>query len=399
MSKFNLANQKNYQMNKYHIAITQEELQHQLRTLNVADLDQFSDKVISKNLQAQFSLQKIFKPVKQDDALEEFYEVIEKNKIFDTYIGQGFYQTKIPPIVKKMVLENPQWYTAYTPYQPEISQGRLEALFNYQVLVKRITKMDYSNASLLDEASAAGEGVLMAWRLHKKAKNTILVSNTVFKASQEVIKTYCQNLGIKVIIEEVGKSLIDQHKDDLIGVVLQTPDAQGILHNYTETIALVKAHGGYSIVGTDLMAQILTLPVGDMGADIVYGNGQRFGVPMWYGGPHAAFFASRTQFLRQLPGRIIGLSKDRREKPAFRISMTTREQHIKRERATSNICTAQVLLANMNFFYALWHGEEGLVSIAQRINYFAQLFASEMRKSNFEVKNGTFFDTVQLKTD
>ena len=402
LSNFDYNNRVENDFERYHLPFTQEENQKMLNTLGFRQMDDFINQVIAKDMRSNSYPDLVFPKVSMQDALNKFKNIIDQNKRFTSYIGQGFYPTNVPSLIKRCILENPAWYTAYTPYQPEISQGRLEAVFNFQLLVARLTKMDFANGSLLDEASAAGESVLMAWRIAKKKKNTVLVSKDIFQASIELIKAYCEELNINVIVDDINQTLIEENKKDCFAVVLQSPDRNGVLNDFTDLISNVKGFKATAIVGSDLMANVISKPPGEMGADIVYGNAQRLGVPMGFGGPHAAFFATKLKHVRQAPGRIIAISKDKHGKKAYRISVTTREQHIRREKATSNICTSQVLLANMNFFYVLFHGEEGIRSIAQKISYLTQNFASLMRDNNIEIVNDNgvnYFDTVQIKVD
>lgn len=392
-----------YYMERYHIPISPKESLSMLKdNFKINSEHAFISSIIPKSLQIKSSQH--FKHQHMPELAGKFAKMMDRNINAKCHIGQGFYPCYVPPIVKRSVLENPRWYTAYTPYQPEIAQGRLEALFNYQILVKRLTEMEFANASLLDEASAAGEAMLMAWRIALKQRNTFIVSKNLYETSISVINSYAIEQNIKVIIDDVTVELIEEHKGDLFGIILQTPDKLGTLHDYSDIISKVHENSAIAIVGTDLLACTVCKTPGSMDADVAYGNGQRFGTPMGYGGPHAAFFAAKTKYIRETPGRIIGMAKDAHGNDAFRISLTTREQHIKREKATSNICTSQALLANLNFFYALFHGEEGLLSIAKRINYLAQYFANILKKEKIEVINNNsdsinFFDTVVFRVD
>lgn len=402
LSNFDYNNRVENDFERYHLPFTKEENQKMLNSFNFTKMDDFIDAVIAKDMRSNSNPSEVFPKVSMQDALNKFKTTIDKNKRFTSYIGQGFYPTYVPSLIKRCVLENPAWYTAYTPYQPEISQGRLEAIFNFQLVVSRLTKMDFANGSLLDEASASGESVLMAWRIGKKKKNTVLVSGDLFQASIELIKAYCGELNINVVVGDINEEFVEEHKKDCFAVVLQTPDRNGVLNDFTNLISKVQGFKAIAIVGNDLMANVVSKPPGEMGADIVYGNAQRFGVPMGFGGPHAAFFATKLKYIRQTPGRIIALSKDKHGKMAYRISVTTREQHIRREKATSNICTSQVLLANMNYFYVLFHGEDGLRSIAQKISFLTQNLASLLRENNIEILNDNgvnYFDTLQIKVN
>lgn len=321
-----------------------------------------------------------------------------------SFTGQGFYNTVIPAVVERCVLTNPMWYTAYTPYQAEISQGRLEALFNYQILVKRITKMEMANACLLDEATAAAEAMLMAFRAHNFERKTLLMLNSVYVNTQLVVESTAMEVGIKVVkVDAISDNLVSSLKDDLIGFIGQTPDTYGFLHDYSDVITSVQSVGGLAIIGTDLLACVICKTPGEMGADVAYGNGQRFGTPMGFGGPHAAFFATKMTHLRRLPGRIISVAPDAHGNPAYRLAVQTREQHIRRGIATSNICTSQVLLANLNLFYALYHGEEGLRDIAQSVHNATYALGESLKKNGIDVLQfkakspKPFFDTLTIK--
>lgn len=400
---YDFSKRPDYLMEKYHIPITQEEGMDMIKeNFGLGSEYKFISTVVPKELQLK-QVHK-FKPTYMNELAEKFGKMMDKNQISQCHIGQGFYPCYVPPIVKRSVLENPRWYTAYTPYQPEIAQGRLESLFNYQMMIKRLTEMDFANASLLDEASAAGEAMLMAWRVAKKQRNTFIVSKNLYETSLSVINSYAIEHNIKIIVGDVTNELVNEHKEDLFGVILQTPDKFGIIHDYSHVISNVHQHSAVAIVGTDLLACTICKTPGSMDADVVYGNGQRFGTPMAYGGPHAAFFAAKLKYIRETPGRIIGMAKDAHGNDAFRISLTTREQHIKREKATSNICTSQALLANLNFFYALFHGEEGLISIARRVNFLTQNLANILRKQGCEIYNNkpdnvNFFDTIVFRAE
>ena len=400
-SLYDFKSRSDYHMERYHIPISRKDGLAMINTnFGFASEHQFVNAVIPKEL--QFRAKQNFVHMHMPELAEKFEKMMEKNRIAKCHIGQGFYPCYVPAIVQRCILENPRWYTAYTPYQPEIAQGRLEALFNYQVMVKRITEMEFANGSLLDEASAAGEAMLMAWRIAKRQRKTFIVSSNIYDASLAVINSYANELGISVIVADVTDKLIEEHKADLFGVILQTPDKFGTVYDYGDVIAKVHANAAIAIVGTDLLGCTVLKTPGAMGADIAYGNGQRFGTPMGYGGPHAAFFASKLKYIRETPGRIIGIAKDAHGNDAYRISLTTREQHIKRDKATSNICTSQVLLANLNFFYALFHGEEGLNSIARRINFLTQNFVRILEKQGLEIVNHSpesvnYFDTVTFK--
>ncbi|HEX5398119.1 MAG TPA: aminomethyl-transferring glycine dehydrogenase [Verrucomicrobiae bacterium] len=317
------------------------------------------------------------------EALAEIKRIASGNKVFRSFIGQGYYDTITPPVIQRNVLENPGWYTQYTPYQAEISQGRLEALLNFQTMVTDLTALDIANASLLDEATACAEAMMMSHRIKgDDARNMFLVSETCHPQNIEVVRTRGRALGVDVVI---GNPETFDLSAKVFGALVQYPDTLGAIHDYCSLAERVHAAGAMLTVATDLLALTLIKPPGEFGADIAVGSAQRFGVPLGYGGPHAAFFATRDEFKRQMPGRIVGVSKDSRGKPALRLALGTREQHIRREKATSNICTAQALLANMASLYACYHGPEGLKKIAQRVHALTNVLAAGLEKLGFTV--------------
>ncbi|HEY8855945.1 MAG TPA: glycine dehydrogenase, partial [Rugosibacter sp.] len=326
-------------------------------------------------------------PMPEQAALKKLRTIAEKNSVKKSCIGLGYYGTHTPPVILRNLFENPGWYTAYTPYQAEISQGRLEALINFQQMVIDLTGMEISNASLLDEATAAAEAMAMARRVARIESNAFFVDEGCFPQTIAVLKTRAAGFGFDLIFGHPKNA--GQHK--VFGALLQYPNVHGEIADLSAPIAAIKNAGGIVAVASDLMALVLLKPPGEMGADIVLGSSQRFGVPMGYGGPHAAFFATREACVRAMPGRIIGVSKDARGKPAYRMALQTREQHIRREKANSNICTSQVLLANMAGMYAVWHGPHGLRMIAGRIHRLTALLAKAL-----DVE-GAFFDTIQIK--
>jgi glycine dehydrogenase len=320
-------------------------------------------------------------------ALARLKTYADQNQIKKSLIGLGYYGTHTPPVIQRNLFENPGWYTAYTPYQAEIAQGRLEALLNYQQMVIDLTGMELANASLLDEATAAAEAMAMARRSSKAQSNAFFVDEDAFPQTLDVIRTRAAFFGFELIVG-AGETAAEH---DVFGALLQTPNAKGELKDFTAVIAALKAKHAVSAVACDLMALVLTKSPGEMGADIALGSSQRFGVPMGYGGPHAAFFACKDEHKRSVPGRIIGVSKDAKGKTALRMALQTREQHIRREKANSNICTSQVLLANMAGMYAVWHGPEGLTRIARRIHRLTCLLAKSLNVT------GSFFDTIVAK--
>ena len=330
--------------------------------------------------------------------LQHLRGVAAKNKLYKTYIGLGYYDTIVPPAIQRNVLENPGWYTAYTPYQAEIAQGRLEALLNFQTVVTDLTGMEIANASLLDEATAAAEAMTMMHGLRSRdavaqGKDSFFVSHECFPQTIELLKTRAKPLGIELVIGDFKTVTLN---DSIYGALLQYPTANGAVHDYADFVAKAKAQGMTIAVAADLLSLVLLTPPGEWGADIVLGTTQRFGVPMGYGGPHAAYFACRDSFKRSMPGRIIGVSVDADGNPALRMALQTREQHIRREKATSNICTAQALLAIMASMYAVYHGAEGLKGIALQIHLSAVALASELKKLGYEIAEDAYFDTLKL---
>ena len=327
------------------------------------------------------------------DALAKLKQAASKNKMFKSYIGMGYHPTLTPNVILRNVLENPGWYTAYTPYQPEIAQGRLESLLNFQQLTLDLTGMELASASLLDEATAAAEAMALAKRVTKSKSNLYFISDDVHPQTVDVVKTRAEMFGFDVV---VGKAA-DAVNQDVFGALIQYPATNGDVRNDSELIAQLQAKKAIVAVATDPMALMLLKAPGQLGADVVLGSAQRFGVPMAYGGPHAAFFATRDAYKRSMPGRIIGVSKDRRGNQALRMAMQTREQHIRREKANSNICTAQVLLANMASFYAVYHGPQGLKNIAQRIHRSTDIFAAGLKAKAVSIVNAHWFDTITFK--
>jgi glycine dehydrogenase len=327
------------------------------------------------------------------DALAVLKQAAAKNKMFKSYIGMGYHPTLTPNVILRNVLENPGWYTAYTPYQPEIAQGRLESLLNFQQLTLDLTGMELASASLLDEATAAAEAMALAKRVTKSKSNLYFISDDVHPQTIDVVKTRAEMFGFDIV---VGKAA-DAATHDVFGALIQYPATNGEIRNDSELIAQLQAKKAIVAVATDPMALMLLKAPGQLGADVVLGSAQRFGVPMAYGGPHAAFFATRDAYKRSMPGRIIGVSKDRRGNQALRMAMQTREQHIRREKANSNICTAQVLLANMASFYAVYHGPQGLKNIALRIHRNADIFAAGLQTKGVALVNQHWFDTITFK--
>ncbi|MCL9773737.1 aminomethyl-transferring glycine dehydrogenase [Vibrio methylphosphonaticus] len=367
--------------------------QKMLDAINAQNLDA----LITETVPAQIRLEQpmtLAAPMSESDMLVEMKKFANLNQIKRSFIGQGYYNTFTPNVILRNVLENPGWYTAYTPYQPEISQGRLEALLNYQQMVMDLTGMEIANASLLDEATAAAEAMTLCKRAGKSKSKTFFVADDVHPQTIEVVKTRAEFIGFDVVIG----SLDSLAEHDVFGALVQYPGTTGQVHDLTDIIATAQANKTLVTVATDLLASALLKPAGEMGADVVIGSAQRFGVPMGYGGPHAAFMATKEKHKRTMPGRVIGVSIDSNGNQALRMAMQTREQHIRREKATSNICTAQALLANMASFYAVYHGEEGLKTIARRTHHMTAILAAGLTKSGFELANNSFFDTITINT-
>src|SRR5471032_522317 len=376
-----------------HIGPNAAETQEMLKLLGFDRLDALTDAAVPKQIRLGQALNL---PAAQSefDALRDLKSIATQNQVFRSFIGMGYYDTITPPVIQRSVLENPGWYTQYTPYQAEISQGRLEALLNFQTMASELTGLDLANASMLDEATAAAEAMTMSHRL-KDDRNVFFVSETCHPQTIEVVRSRAHALGIEAI---VGSHEIFSFSEKVFGALVQYPDTFGAIHDFSGFAEKAHAAGAMLTVATDLLALTLIKPPGEFGADIAVGSAQRFGVPLGFGGPHAAFFATRDEFKRQMPGRIVGVSKDTRGKSALRLALGTREQHIRREKATSNICTAQALLANMASLYASYHGPKGLTAIAQRVHGFAKRLESALKAFGVPQKNEEFFGTLCLET-
>ena len=374
-----------------HIGPNAAETGEMLALLGHKNLDGLIDAAVPKKIRLA---KKLNLPAARSEfeALAELRRVASENKVFRSFIGQGYYDCVTPLVIQRNVLENPGWYTQYTPYQAEISQGRLEALLNFQTMVSELTALDIANASMLDEATAAAEAMTMCARL-KDGRNRFFISDACHPQTVEVVRARATALKIEVV---VGSHESFAFTDKVFGALVQYPDTFGAIHDYSGFAAKAHASGAMLTIATDLLALTLIKPPGEFGADIAVGSAQRFGVPLGYGGPHAAFFATRDEFKRQMPGRIVGVSKDSRGKPALRLALGTREQHIRREKATSNICTAQALLANMASLYACYHGPEGLKKIAERVHALTQILAAGLEKLGFQIVHNSFFDTIHV---
>jgi len=364
-----------------------------LEALGYSDLESFISEVVPSNIAIKGVIESAIEPgVSEVEAIAELKLLASKNKVLTSLIGTGYYGTIVPPVIKRNVLENPAWYTAYTPYQPEISQGRLEALFAFQTMVCELTGLDISNASMLDESTAAAEAMTLARRSSKLSDDAVfLVEEHVHPQTKAVVITRAKPLGITVVEVDSGHVVRDGYDGEFFGALLQYPDTTGEIIDYSKFAAYAHERGALVIAATDLLALTLLKAPGEWGADVAVGTSQRFGVPMGFGGPHAGFLAVRSGLERSMPGRLVGQSIDATGAPAFRLALQTREQHIRRDKATSNICTAQALLANMSAFYAMWHGPEGLKGIASRVHGFA----SRLQHASGSANNNVF-DTVTV---
>lgn len=378
-----------------HTAPDASDQSHMLHTLGYGSLDEFIAAVVPDNIRRDnMALGEFTQGYSEEAAIVRLREHADQNKVLKSFIGQGYYGTHTPAVILRNVLENPAWYTAYTPYQPEISQGRLEALLNYQQMIIDLTGMDIANASMLDEATAAAEAMTLALRNSKLTNEIFYVSEDVFPQTLEVIQTRAKPLGIEV---RVVANLNDAIANDCFAVLVQYPSASGAVSDYSELATAAHAQGKAVIACTDLLALTQLKSPGEWGADIAIGNTQRFGVPFGFGGPHAAFMATRDSFKRSMPGRLVGVSVDAQGNPALRLALQTREQHIRREKATSNICTAQALLAIMASMYAVYHGPNGLKKIGARVHHMTSSVATALQAANVNVINTTWFDTLTVK--
>jgi glycine dehydrogenase len=376
-----------------HIGPSPSDVQAMLETVGAPSLTALMGETLPASIRQEGPLD-LGTALSETEAQAHMRDLAAQNRVFTSLIGQGYSATILPAVIQRNILENPAWYTAYTPYQPEISQGRLEALFNFQTMICDLTGLDIANASLLDEATAAAEAMALAERSAQGSRKSFFVDRGVHPQTLAVLRTRAEPLGWTVI---VGDPADDLDKADVFGGLLQYPDTSGAVRDLRPAIASLRAKGALAIVAADLLALTLIASPGELGADVAIGSAQRFGVPMGYGGPHAAYMAVRDSLKRSLPGRIVGLSVDSRGQPAYRLALQTREQHIRREKATSNICTAQVLLAVMASMYAVYHGPEGLTAIARTVHRRAAVLATGLRKLGFNPVSETFFDTVTVE--
>jgi glycine dehydrogenase len=376
-----------------HIGPDEQEISKMLRFLDYKSLNALIDSAVPKNIRTKKPLT-IGEPLSEHAALKKMHGIATKNKIHRSYIGAGYYDTVVPPVIQRNILENPGWYTQYTPYQAEIAQGRLEALLNYQTMIADLTGLPFSNASLLDEGTAAAEAMSLFLNAKSaKAGDIFFMSKDCHPQTIAVVKTRAEPLGIEVVVGD-HKNIGFEHAP--FGIILQYPDTNGNIEDYSDFISKAKKAGSLVGLATDLLALTLLKSPGELGADVAFGSAQRFGVPMGFGGPHAAFFSTSDEHKRRIPGRIIGMSKDATGKPALRMALQTREQHIRRDKATSNICTSQVLLAIMSSMYSVYHGPEGLKSIADSVHQLTGALAGGLKKLGYTVQNKNYFDTLSV---
>lgn len=379
-----------------HIGPSEDDIKKMLNVIGLNSLDELIEKTIPASINLKNKLD-ISQPMTEYEFLSHLKNLASKNKIFKNYIGLGYHPTITPGVIRRNILENPGWYTQYTPYQAEISQGRLEALLNFQTMIIDLTGMPIANASLLDEATAAAEAMVMLYSVkksNKKNANVFFVSDEVFPQTIDLLKTRSAPLGIEL---RIGDHKTVELTDDLFGILVQYPACDGEIYDFNSLFKEAESKGIFKAVAADLLSLALLIPPGEFGADVVVGSAQRFGVPMGYGGPHAAYFATKDEFKRQIPGRIIGVSIDSHGNRALRMALQTREQHIKREHATSNICTAQVLLAIMSGMYGVYHGPKGIKAIAGRINILALLLDGNLKELGISQTNKNFFDTIKVE--
>ena len=399
-TEMNLFEKQSNEFIPRHIGPNENDTRQMLKTIGVSSIDELIDNTVPANIRMDKPLN-LPKAMSEHEYLQHIKEISLKNKVFTNYIGQGYYGTIVPSVILRNVFENPGWYTQYTPYQAEISQGRLESLLNFQTMVSDLTALPIANASLLDEATAAAEAMTMFFNVLNKDHDHIerakfFIDKEIFPQTIDVLLTRAAPLGIEIVSDDYKKTVIDE---TYFGAIIQYPNDKGSIEDYRAFINKVHSSGAYIAMATDLLALTLLTPPGELGADCAIGSAQRLGVPLGYGGPHAAFFSAKDDFKRHIPGRIIGVSIDAQNNRALRMALQTREQHIKREKATSNICTAQALLANMAAMYAVYHGPKGLKDIAQRVAILTQTVAEAIEERGFELVSENFFDTIVVKVD
>lgn len=382
-----------------HVGPSAADQSFMLETLGYKSLNDFIDDVVPENIRVRsdINLHGFDVPLTESEAIAYLSEIANKNLVYKSWIGQGYYNSFTPAVIHRNILENPSWYTSYTPYQPEISQGRLEAIINFQQVITDLTGMDIANASMLDEGTSAAEAMTLAKRSSSSTSNNFFVESTTFPQTIEVIMTRAQPLGINVIVGDLSKI----HQYDFFGAFVQYPGGLGALYpidTYLEVSQFVHDQNALLVIAADLLSLTLIEPPSSFDADIVIGNSQRFGVPLGFGGPHAAYLATKDKFKRSMPGRLVGVSVDKFGNPAYRLALQTREQHIRREKATSNICTAQALLAIIAGMYATYHGPEGLKQIALRTHRLTSMFAKSLTTSGYELESDSWFDTLCIKS-
>ena len=383
-----------------HIGPNEEETAEMLQTIALDSIDQLIDLTVPKNIRLDESLD-VAGPVSESEYLNELKKIASQNKIFKSFIGQGYYPTIVPNVILRNVFENPGWYTQYTPYQAEIAQGRLESLLNFQTLVSDLTALPIANASLLDEGTAAAEAMIMLFNHKNKDHNKLtapkfFVDENSFAQTKDILITRATPFEIELVFGNYKQAILDE---SFFGAFVQYPNSNGFIADYRQFIADAHLVNALVVMGADILALTLLTAPGEMGADVAIGSTQRLGVPMGFGGPHAAYFATKDEFKRNIPGRIIGVSVDAQGNRCLRMALQTREQHIRREKATSNICTAQALLANMSALYAVYHGPVGLKQIAKRTSLLAKSLSDKLEQAGFKNENQFFFDTIQLKIE
>ena len=381
---------------KRHIGTSKEEQSKMLNELGYESLDDLIKDTVPEKIHFKDELS-IGEPNSEHEALRKLKIVSKKNQIYSNFIGMGYYGTYTPNVIVRNILENPGWYTSYTPYQPEVAQGRLEMLLNFQQMIIDFTGMDIANASLLDEGTAVAEAMSLSHRINKSDSNLIFISENCHPQTIDVVKTRAEPMGLKMIVGNDNEEL-DKLKEDLVCGIIQYPGTLGDIKDPSESISKIHKKKGKAILACDLLALAKLKTPRELGADIAVGSSQRFGIPMGYGGPHAAFFATKDEFKRSMPGRIIGVSVDRHGNKAYRLSLQTREQHIRRDKATSNICTAQALLAIVSAAYAIYHGPEGIRAISERVSQLAKNFSDKLKQSGYKLYSDSFFDTVTIIT-
>ena len=381
-----------------HIGPSPAEQAAMLATLGYPSRAALIDAIVPANIRKKSKLElgQFFDPMPEQAALGKLKALAAKNKVMKSMIGQGYFNSHTPGVILRNIFENPAWYTAYTPYQPEISQGRLEAILNFQQMITDLTGMGIANSSMLDEGTAAAEAMTLIQRVGKSASNVFYVADDVLPQTLEVVQTRAEPIGVEV--RTIAAADIGALSEPCFGVLIQYPGVNGDVRDYRAAVEKLHAAGAMVIAAADLLALTLLAPPGDWGCDVVVGNSQRFGVPLGFGGPHAGYLATRDEFKRSMAGRLVGVTIDAQGNKAYRLALQTREQHIRREKATSNICTAQVLLAVMASMYAVYHGPEGLQRIARRVHRFTAILAAKLGQLGYDVVNKTYFDTLTVKS-